>query len=61
MNISARVCHVCYVGMLISAHGSVSPGWMSRVALQDAVPAGLTAVTQYDPTLLGLICFISRL
>lgn len=34
---------------------------MSRVALQDAVPVGLTAVTQYDPTLLGLICFISRL
>lgn len=38
-----------------------SPGWMWTVALQNAVPAGLTAVTQYEPTLLGLISFISRL
>lgn len=41
----ACVSHLCYVCIIISTYGSVSPGWMSRLALQDAFPTGLTAVT----------------
>lgn len=47
MNVSARVWASSVPGsVLVSTHGSVSPSWMLTVALQDAFPAGLTAVTQ---------------
>lgn len=45
----------------LSISGFLSPDWMQSVALQDALPAVLTAVTQYNPALFGLICFITRL
>lgn len=44
-----------------AAVSPVSPDWIRSVAPQDALPAGLAAVTQYEPASLGLSSFIRRL